>query len=325
MRQRALATLRGLLLPGLLLAPALVPAAAQAEVVERVTAVVNDKPILLSDLRRKAAPFLEQALADAPNSNERASRLKQIYKRLLDQLVDEELVEQAASKMHVSVNESEVDQAIENVRRQNQLDEAQFWEAVRAQGYAEKQYRADVRKQLLRLKVLNQRVRSRVHMTDQTIREAYDDKLRDARRAQKFHAAHVFIPLSPSASATEVADAMEQARKLRGTLTQSNFDQRANESQGGGDLGWLDQGDLPDVLEEALLSLGENEISQPVRGPSGIHIFMVHERQSGANALPPYEEMRAQIQNELLDKAMLRQEELFLRGLRRDAVIDTRE
>jgi peptidyl-prolyl cis-trans isomerase SurA len=196
---------------------------------------------------------------------------------------------------------------------------------VRAQGYAEKQYRSDVRKQLLRLKVLNQRVRSRVNMNEQTVREAYDDKLRDARRAQKFRAAHVFIPLPASASATDVAAAMEQARKQRGSLTTDNFDQRAAESQGGGDLGWLDQGDLPDVLEESLLGLNEGEIGQPVRGPSGIHIFMVHERQSGANALPPFDQMRAQIQNELLDKAMLRQEELFLRGLRRDAVIETRE
>ena len=79
------------------------------------------------------------------------------------------------------------------------------------------------------------------------------------------------------------------------------------------------------MLEEALLGLSEGEISQPVRGPSGIHIFMVHERQSGANQVPAFEDMRAQLQSELLDKAMMRQEELFLRGLRRDAVIETRE
>lgn len=310
---------------GALLLAAAAPAPAHAEVIERVAAVVNDHAILLSDLRRKAAPFLEQALSDAKTPSERQSRLKQIYQRLLDQLVDEELVEQAARKMHVSVNEAEVEQAIDNVRRQNNLDEQAFWEAVRGQGYGERQYRTDVRKQLLRLKVLNQRVRSRVNMSEETVREAYDDKVRNARRAQKFRAAHVFAPLQAGASATEVAQALEDARKLRGKLTPTNFDEFANASQGGGDLGWLDQGDLPDVLEETLLGLSEGEISQPVRGPSGVHIFIVHERQSGENQVPSFEEMRVQIQSELLDKAMLRQEELFLRGLRRDAVIETRE
>ena len=103
------------------------PEPAHAEVIERVAAVVNDHAILLSDLRRKAAPFLEQALSDAKSASERQSRLETIYQRLLDQLVDEELVEQAARKMHVTVNESEVDQAIDNVRRQNNLDEQAFW------------------------------------------------------------------------------------------------------------------------------------------------------------------------------------------------------
>jgi hypothetical protein len=35
--------------------------------------------------------------------------------------------------------------------------------------------------------------------------------------------------------------------------------------------------------------------------------------------------MRAEIQRELLDKAMQRQEDLFIKGLRRDAVIQVKE
>jgi peptidyl-prolyl cis-trans isomerase SurA len=308
-----------------LLALSLGPGVARAEVIERVAAVVNDQIILLSDLRRRAAPFLQQALEDAPDQGERTLRVKKIYKQLLQQLVDEELVEQAAKKMNVSVTDSEVDQAIDNVRRQNGMTEDAFWQAVKGQGFTDKQYRMDVRKQLLRLKVLNQRVRSRVNMTEQTVREAYDDRLRDARRAQKFRASHVFTPLPQTASATEVKEAMNAARQTRARLTPENFDAAAGQTRGGGDLGWLDQGDLPAELEEALLGLSEGEIGQPVRGPSGVHIFIVRERQSGANAMPPFEQMRAQIQNELLDKAMQRQEELFLKGLRRDAVIATHE
>jgi peptidyl-prolyl cis-trans isomerase SurA len=308
-----------------LLALVVCPQLAHAEVIERVAAVVNDQVILLSDLRRRAAPFLEQALADATDQGERTLRVKKIYKQLLQQLVDEELVEQAAKKTNVSVTDSEVDQAIDNVRRQNGMTEDAFWQAVKGQGFTDKQYRQDVRKQLLRLKVLNQRVRSRVNMTEQTVREAYDDRLRDARRAQKFRASHVFTPLPQTASATEVKEAMNAARQTRARLTPENFDAVAGQTSGGGDLGWLDQGDLPAELEEALLGLSEGEIGQPVRGPSGIHIFVVRERQSGANAMPPFEQVRAQIQNELLDKAMQRQEELFLKGLRRDAVIATHE
>jgi peptidyl-prolyl cis-trans isomerase SurA len=294
-----------------------------AETIERVAAIVNDDAILLSDLRRRAAPFLEAAVEGA-SPGERKARIKELYDRLLQQLVDEELVEQAAKKGQISVTSMEIEQAIDNVRRQNSLAEDAFWSAVRAQGFTEKQYREDVRKQLLRLKVVNQRVRSRVNITDQTVHDTYDDRVREARRKLKFRASHVFFPLQPSASATDVAKALEQARGVRKGLSVESFD-ATTQKLGGGDLGWLEQGDLPGVLEEALLGLSEGEISAPVRGPSGLHLFLLRERQSGATAVPTYEEARGEIQRELLDKAMARQEELFIKGLRRDAVVKVLE
>ena len=323
MRSRAVVCTRAswcaaALVAGLVLASG---APVRAEVIERVAAVVNDQPLLLSELRRRAAPFIEAALDGASAAAERDKRLKQLYSRLLQQLVDEELVEQAAKKNHVGVESAEIEAAIANVRQQNGMTEERFWEAVRAQGYNEAQYRVDVRKQLLRLKVLNQRVRSRINITEQTVRDAYDDRVRNARRTQRFRAAHVFLPLPAGASATEVAHVMGQALELRKQLTAATFEDTAKRV-GGGELGWLEQGDLPAVLEEALLNINEGAIGPPVRGPSGVHVFMVRERQSGAQQLPEFEQVRAEIQRDLLDKQMLRQEELFIKGLRRDAVIE---
>jgi peptidyl-prolyl cis-trans isomerase SurA len=307
-----------------LLAPIAPHGVARAEVIERIAAVVNDEAILLSELRRRAAPMLEQLVGQSESASERKARIAQLYARLLQQLVDDELVEQAAKKAQVSASASDIDQAIENVRRQNGMTEDAFWEAVRGQGFTERQYREDVRKQLLRLKVVNQRVRSHVNITDQTVRDAYDDRIRNARRSLKFHAAHIFMPLPANASATDVANAHKQAKELRAQLTAENFDAQAAE-RGGGDLGWLDQGELPEVFEGTLLGLAEGQISEPVRGPAGMHIFFLRQRQSGAASVPAYEEMRADIQRELMDKAMQRQEELFIKGLRRDAVIEMRQ
>jgi peptidyl-prolyl cis-trans isomerase SurA len=298
------------------------PAIARAEVIERVVAVVNDDAIFLSELRRRAAPFLEQVISGA-SETERQQRIDKLYDQFLRELVDEQLIEQAARKMSIAVSSTEVDQAIENVRSQNNLTAEKFWEAVKTQGFTEKQYRADVRKQLLRLKVTNQRVRSRINVNDATVKEEYEDRVRKARRRQRFHAAHVFMALPPTASATEVSEAMKKANTLRAALTSENFDTMMA-THGGGDLGWLDQGDLPEALENALLALEPGQISSPVRGPSGIHVFQLRERQSGGVQFPPYEEAKENIYRELLDRAMARQQELFLAELRRNAVIEVR-
>jgi peptidyl-prolyl cis-trans isomerase SurA len=316
--RRTLSAAAGALLLGLSLAPL----AAHAEIIERVVATVNDDAIFLSELRRRAAPFFEQVIAGA-DEKERPARIKRLYEQLLKELVDDQLIEQTARKMNVTVGSSEVEQAIDNVRKQNNLDEAKFWEAVKGQGFTEKQYRTDVRKQLLRLKVTNQRVRSRVTVNDDTVKEEYDDRVRKARRRQRFHAEHVFIALPPTATATEVAAATKDAQALRTTLTTDNFD-AAMSAHGGGDLGWLDQGDLPEDLENALLALDPGQISPAVRGPSGIHIFLLRERQAGGLEVPAFETAKDGIYRELLDRSMAKQQELFLAELRRAAAIDTR-
>jgi len=299
------------------------PLGAHADVVERVVAVVNDDAILLSELRRRAAPYLPRVLAGLQNESERRERTQEIYKQLLEQLVNEELVEQTARKQQITVTSLEIDQAIDNVRQQNQLEADQFWEAVRNQGFTEKQYRQDVRKQLLRLKVTNQKVRSRVTVTDDSVREEYADRLRQARRSQRFRAAHVFFEVPEGASATEVARAMRDAAQVRETLRVEDFD-AAVERHGGGERGWLAQGDLPETLEEALLGLGTGELSQPVRGPAGVHIFLVRERQQGEHTFPSFEDARERLHAELVEKAMERQEKMFLSSLRKGAVIDLR-
>jgi peptidyl-prolyl cis-trans isomerase SurA len=295
---------------------------AHAEIIERVVATVNDDAIFLSELRRRAAPFLEQVISGASEA-ERPQRIKRLYAQFLKELVDDQLIEQTARKMNVVVSSSDVEQAIENVRKQNNLDTAKFWEAVKSQGFTEKQYRADVRKQILRLKVTNQRVRSRVNLNDDTVRQEYDDRVRKARRRLRFHPEHVFIGLPQTASATEVANAMKQAQELRATLTPDNFSSVASQ-RGGGDLGWLDQGDLPEELENALAALEPGQISPPVRGPSGVHIFLLRERQTGGVKIPSFEDAKDEIYRELLDRAMAKQQELFLADLRRNAVIETR-
>ncbi len=293
---------------------------AHAEVIERVVAVVNDDAVWLSELRRKAAPYIESVVAEAANENERSERLQQMYSQILQQLIDELLIDQTARTMQLGVTSAEVEQAITNVQQQNQMSAEQFWQAVQAQGFTEAQYRADVRKQLLRLKVSNQRLRGRVNITEEDVRERYDTAARQARRSQRFRAAHIFIELPEQAAATDVAAAKRRADELRATLTPETFE-AAMTAHGGIELGWLSQGDLPDALEQELLRLEPGQISVPVRGPAGIHIFLLQERQAGSSALPSYEEAREQIYRQMLEESMGRQEQMFLTELRRNAVI----
>lgn len=292
---------------------------AGADVVERVVATVNNEAIFLSDLRKRAVPFLPQ-VAEAETETERMSRLKDLYEELLILLIDEQLIRQLATSSGIRVTDADVDNAIENIRLQNNMTEEQFKEAIDSQGFSYAQYRKDLKRQLIRLKVMNERVRSRVNVTEEEVRARYEQRARGEGNEVRFHVSHLVVPVGEGASAIQVASKRQEAESLRTSLTPENFNARAAQL-GGGDLGWITQGDLPQELERALQPLNPGEISRPVRGGTGFHIFFLQDRQVGSD-FPSYEEMKQELYREMLDSAMLRQEKIFLEEMRRKAVIN---
>jgi peptidyl-prolyl cis-trans isomerase SurA len=292
---------------------------ARADIIERVVATVNDDAIFLSDLRKRAAPFLPQ-VADAPTETERMSRLKELYNELLDFLIDERLIRQIAASGGIRVTAADVDRALENLRLQNNMTEEQFKQALASQGMSEAQYRRDLKRQLLRLKVMNERVRSRVNITEEEVRARYEQRAREQGSDVRLRVSHMMFPVDDNASATQVAAVRGEAEEVRRALKPETFNELAKEL-GGGDLGWISHGDLPEELDRALSALEPGEISQPVRAGSGFHIFFLEDRQVGAD-FPSYEEMREELYREMLDAAMVRQERIYLDELRRKAVIN---
>lgn len=291
----------------------------RADVIERVVATVNNEAVFLSDLRKRAVPFLPQ-VAEAETEPERMSRLKDLYQELLNYLIDEQLIRQLATSSGIRVTDADVDSAIENLRLQNNMTEEQFQEALDTQGFTEAQYRKDLKRQLIRLKVVNERVRSRVNVTEEEVRARYEERARSEGNEVRFRVSHLVVPVAEGASAIQVAAKRQEAVSLRATLTPENFNARAAQL-GGGDLGWLTQGDLPEDFERALVPLKAGEISDPVRGANGFHIFFLEERQAGTD-FPSYDEMKQELFREMLDAAMIRQEKIFLEEIRRKAVIN---
>jgi len=293
--------------------------AAHADVIERVVATVNNDAIFLSDLRKRAVPFLPQ-VAEASTETERMSRLKDLYEELLTFLIDEKLIRQLAASSGIRVTDADVDNAIENLRTQNNMTEEQFQQALVSQGFTRAQYRKDLKRQLMRLKLMNERVRSRVNVTEEEVRARYEQRARGEGADLRFRVSYLAVPVEEDASATQVASVRHEAQVIRASLTPENFNERAKEL-GGGELGWISQGDLPPALEDALLPLSPGEISQPVKGRNAFHIFLLEDRQVGAN-FPSYAEMRQELYREMLDAAMQHQEKIFLDEQRRKAVIN---
>ena len=204
-----------------------VPVAARARVVEKVAAVVGDDIILASEVEEKAAPLLADVsrIADAAK---RAARATALRREVLDRLIDDELILQQAAELKLSVTQragrrvDRRDQAAEQHRRRPARD------ALRGQGMSMAAYRADLKKQLLRFRVINIAVGSRVTISDEDVKSYYDRHMKDGGNVQ-VRASHIFIAIPDGADAAAVAEKQALARSCSSGRAGEDFAKLARE------------------------------------------------------------------------------------------------
>jgi peptidyl-prolyl cis-trans isomerase SurA len=181
-----------------------VTAAASAEpppragVIDRIVAVVNNKLVLLSELRARCKPYAKQIQASYPSPAEIGKRVmaeEQMRKQLVDKLIDELLVAQEADKAGIAVTAAEVDGAMQNVASGQHITVAQLVAAALDAGMPEKEYREELRRQLLEGKMLQLRLSREPVVSSQAEYAKVLERLRQEWMLQLRQANHVEVRL----------------------------------------------------------------------------------------------------------------------------------
>lgn len=139
--------------------------------VERVVAVIDADIVLASELDRRVAQA-RVALARLPDA-EREPRLAALPRETLQTIVEERLVAQAAASLAITVDDATIDAAIAQVREFNRLDDATFAQALVEAGWTLADYRQDLRRQLLRFKLITALHAASVTISDAAVQQAY--------------------------------------------------------------------------------------------------------------------------------------------------------
>jgi len=304
--------------------------AAQASIIERVVAVVGERPILLSDLRHRARPFLARIYASAQSPAQVAANETQMFKELLNRMIDDRLEEQAADKARLTVSVDEIDGAIRNIASQAKIDPKALVAEAKKQGLTEQDYRDELRRQVLEGKLVQLRVRGRVKVSDEDGKAAYQRWLKESGGAQ----ADVRIlalrssptPAIQKARALLVDDLVRRARagedfcKL---VTEYSDDVETKSSCGS--RGLLAMENLVKEVQVAIRPLKAGEITDPIHySPDGHEEATLIVQLHTAPKVPAFEELKDQMMDRAFGEAIERQRKLWLADLRRGVYVDVR-
>ncbi len=293
-------------------------------IVDRVVATVNDEIILHSELMMRVAPLAFE-LGKITDLKERARRQSKLATQVLSEMINEELVSQAAATAKLDVGAKEVDAAIADLKRQNKLDDEQLKEALRMQGYSMTSYRKDVRSQIVRMRAVNTLVRPKVSISDDDVRAKYDAKARRSAQVSEVKLQHILIALPPKHDAAQKKAARDKAadiiaRAKEGEpfakLAETYSDDPATKNTGG-DLGWIERGTIATEWEVIVFGMAKGETRGPVNGPRGLHVFHVADLKD--SKLEEYEAVKEKLRNELYRAELDKQTRLWVDELRNKA------
>lgn len=301
--------------------------AARAELVDRVAAVVNRDIITYSELMERAGPEL-QRLAAEPNKEKRNTLREQILKAALDSLIGERLMEAQVKELNLDVPEAEIDLAIEDVKKGNNLDDAGFERLLMSEGYSMTTYRGFMKKHLAKMKLVNLKVRSKVKVSDEDLRAEYAKVVHSESSDAEVHARHLVVNVDQKATAEQVEAARQKALGLAAEARKPGVDFATlakNKSEGpsaseGGDLGFFRRGVMVAEFEKAAFSLPEGGVSEPIRTKFGWHVIKVEERR--AVAARPFEDMKDQLREKMLRGQLERYTDQYVQELRANALVD---
>jgi peptidyl-prolyl cis-trans isomerase SurA len=303
------------------------PNAGKKEHLERVVAVVNDSIILQSELDARMVPVVAEAQQIA-DPQERRRRMAKLASQVLDEMVNEELIVQAAEAAKIEVDSSEVQAALDEIKQQNNLDDAGLATALSQQGYTLQGYKADLRRQLLRLRAVNQLVAPKVQVTEEDVRARYDQMSRRSEAVSAVQLSHILIKLPEHPTEQQLSDAKEKAAKAMDRVkageafaaVAKEVSEDPSTSANGGELGWFQRGSINPDWEPIVFSMNKGDMRGPVTGPQGLHVFYVTDLKQ--SELKPYDQMKDQLQRELRRRELDKQTQTWTEELRKKAYID---
>lgn len=303
----------------------------RATVVERVVAVVGDEAIWLSELREQARPFLIQILQRSPSQGQKAAAESELYRQMLQRMIDDRLARQVADKHRINVTSDEIDTAIARLASVQGLTLEQLYREVARSGMTAQEYRGEIRRQLLEGKLLELRVKGRVRVTEEAMQEMYEKLQREERKALPYQLQWIVLRVSDSegpkrtmANQRVTAERIVQAARAGADfneLAREHSDDSATRSKGG-DLGRVEPGGMDEAIERVAASLDVGQVSAPFRYADAIVIVRLASRDP--SRLGSYQDMREQLGQMVYEEQLKDAKRRWLDSLKRGVHIDVR-
>ncbi len=258
--------------------------------VDRIVAVVNGEIITYRQLENRVNSLMKTRQAAGMNRDD-------VRRKVLDALIDQELMNQAAKAKGVFITDSDVSQALESIKKDNNLTDEQFRASLAHSGTTLEAFREDLRVELLRNRVMGSQVVNKIVVTDKEVVSALKGEGPNVRAmggggSDTRSLRMIILPMDPKNKQKSLAEARRIKGEIEGGLSFADAAKKYSHGPGkdkGGDAGdGATVANLPPPLQAAIANLKPGQPTEPLEAGNAVILLTVAD--DGRAAAPASED-----------------------------------
>ena len=264
----------------------------QDQVIDGVIAIVNDTPILRSQLDRAVA----QASAQLQAQNKPVPPAQQLYPQVLDQLITKQIQLDIIKRQGLQAEENAVNAALTNLAQQNGVASlAEFQQKLDAQRAGSYQaLRQKVSEDLAIQTLQQQQLASRIKISDQDVNNFLKSPESNALEKSQYRTLHIRVPFVADAAGKTSDKQKKQALTVATQIAKNlqaenaNIEQIMTDAQTnynaqiqGGDMGYHVAAELPTELSKNITALEVGQVTNPIATAEGYNVIKLVDKRGG--------------------------------------------
>ncbi|QXN25903.1 peptidylprolyl isomerase SurA [Shewanella putrefaciens] len=254
------------------------PTMAAPQPIDRVAVQINDGIVLESEITN----MIDTVKANARAANQSLPSDSALRTQVIERLILTRLQLQMADRIGLHIGDLQLDQAIENIAREQKMTVAQMQQKIEGEGLSFSQYREQLREEITLGEIQRIQVQRRIQVSPQEITGLVKLIQEQGMKDVEYQIGHILIdvPNNPSSEQLEasskranaVLERLKSGEDFRRTAIASSSGPKALE---GGIWDYMNINEMPTLFAEVINGAKKGDIIGPIKSGAGFHIIKI--------------------------------------------------
>jgi len=280
--------------------------------------------VLISEVMGMVAPMEAELLQRGASESD----LALVRAEALERMIEWRLLEGVVAQAELAASDADVDQAIEAIAKENGRSREELIANVEAHGMPQAAYRAQLRREIERSRVVSAVVGPKIKIEDDAVRRLFEERYgSQPDGGDQVHLRQVLVPFGGAGGRDRAtACGLVEAARAR-VAAGERFEVVASQTSAvaperGGDLGWIHSKELAAWMSGVVAGLSPGGLSQVVELDGACSLLQLVDRQQYAPVT--FETARPALEREIHGMLEMQEYQAWLEKLRANTFIERR-